>query len=198
MVRRPGRGTRGSAPRRRPAGSARARAGSSAAPDARTAPGRSARRVRRRAPRATAGATRVHGAASGRTVEAGRPSRAAIVRKPAPFALAASALPITSVLSAGRTVSAVGNRTWVPGSQRSGPAVGSRSPCRRPAAHGAVRPCPYGRSLPRQRGQLILPACRIRSARWGHDTRSPRTTPLMSRDPCLPHPARRRGQLVLH
>src|SRR5664279_2162399 len=94
-----------------------------------------------------------------------------MVRNPAPFALAAKALPITSVLSARRAVSSVGSRIWVPAQSahcaRRGVTVSLAPPRPRTLR---VRPCPYGRSRPVQRGQLIVPARRARSARAGQDT----------------------------
>jgi hypothetical protein len=75
----------------------------------------------------------------------------------------------------------------------------SRSP--RPAATAPrprPRPCPNGRSRPGQRGQRMVPACKIRSARSGQATTITGDDSAHVGERVLSHRGPGRGQLVLH
>ena len=121
-----------------------------------------------------------------------------MARNPAPPALAARAAPMTSVLSARRTVSVVGSRIWVPpqSAQRARRGVTRSVAVPRPRTV-RVRPCPNGRSRPGQRGQPMLPACRIRSARSGHGTTITEGDSVHVGERVLSHRWLGRGRLVL-
>ena len=115
-----------------------------------------------------------------RTVDSGRPNRAAMERCPAPRACATRAFPIASVLSARRTVSAVGSRIWVTRQSaqraRRGVTVTVSAPMPRTVR---VRPLPNGRSTPRHRGQGRSPASSISSATRGATPPSRHGSPFM-------------------
>ena len=115
----------------------------------------------------------------------------------APRACATRAVPIASVLSAWRTVSAVGSRIWVTRQSaqraRRGVTVTVSAPMPRTVR---VRPAPNGRSTPRHRGQGRSPASRASVATSGlthhHDIG------LRSCQPALPTTADvGRGHFVL-
>ena len=105
---------------------------------------------------------------------------------------------MTSVLSARRTVSVAGSRIWVPpqSPQRARRGVTRSVAVPRPRTV-RVRPCPNGRSRPGQRGQCMLPACRIRSARSGHATTITEGDSVHVGQRVLSHRWLGRGRLVL-
>jgi hypothetical protein len=114
------------------------------------------------------------------------PTRAAIERCPAPRACATRAFPIVSVLSARRTVSAVGSRIWVTWQSaqraRRGVTVTVSAPMPRTVR---VRPLRNERSAPRHRGQGRPPASRVSSAHLGMRHHHP-DIGLHSCQPALP------------
>ena len=111
----------------------------------------------------TRSARRVNARSQPRTVEAGRPSRAAITRCPAPAAPASSASPITSPASARRARHHAGSSTWVPPHPRHRARRGTNHapvrPVHLPAAAPAASPrSPTWRASPARRaGQLPAP-----------------------------------------
>src|SRR5664279_277651 len=100
-----------------------------------------------------------------RTVDAGRSRVAAMVRCPAPLALATKAFPMASVVSARRTVSSVGSRIWV---RPQSPHLALRgvwvTRCAPTPRRMRVRPWPCGRSVALHPGQPMSPASSICSA----------------------------------
>jgi hypothetical protein len=101
----------------------------------------------------------------------GRLNRAAIARNPAPRPLAISAWPMTSVLSARRTISSAGSTMWVARQSarrtRLGVTVTVVAPTPRTVR---VRPWPNGRTAPRHRGHGNSPARRDSPTRSGPAT----------------------------